>query len=373
MVTEAISCYSLKTLRVSPNQLLLDPSNPRLITDGSEDDRSYTSEQIQSPKLQKYVLGKVSQDEHHVRHLIDGIRQTGFLGGVHEMIVKRLDHDRFLVIEGNRRAAALQHLLGSPGSVTEQVLATIREIEVKEFIYKPNESYEEEDVIDVILGTIHIDGPEEWGALQKARYIFKSYARAFLREWGEAEELFFDNQLAEQVGQNFNLKAPSVRVLTTVYRVYEQMRIGGFKVLPSHYSLLEMAVKTRAVRDYFELDWEICALSDTGLERFAALCLGDAPPVHNPGLFRGFVFIVKNGTTADVEAATSGARQIDAVKRKVRGRLKTTAFRDELAAIRSQIGAMKVTDFQGTKGEKQEIRRLRKIVNEKLWPLARRR
>ena len=110
-------------------------------------------------------------------------------------------------------------------------------------------------------------------------------------------------------------------------------------------------------------------MSEVGLARFADLCIGDDAPVHNPKLFRDFVFVYVNGTDADVGRVASGERAVDAVKRGVSRRSKKQAFREDVAAIRERVGALTVTDFQGTQAEKNEISRLCRIVNRRLLPL----
>ena len=166
--------YELVRCKVSPSQLFLDPTNPRLITNW-EQDREYGSKELTSDDVQAYVLDLVSRKEHAVRQLIASIRAMGFIGGLHEMIVKRLPRgERFLVIEGNRRTAALQHLLSRSTELRPDVHESIKQIEVQEFIYHSNAHHSEEQVIDILLGAIHIDGPKEWGALEKSYYIHKS-------------------------------------------------------------------------------------------------------------------------------------------------------------------------------------------------------
>src|ERR1700687_2724252 len=104
--------YTLSPLKVSPDKLLLDPRNPRLITESAQD-RSYTPHEILSADMQSYVRELVCSREHDVKRIISSIKEMGFVGGLHEMIVKDLGSGGpYLVIEGNRRTASLRYLLG---------------------------------------------------------------------------------------------------------------------------------------------------------------------------------------------------------------------------------------------------------------------
>src|SRR4051812_19473929 len=98
--------YSLSPIRVAPPRLLLDPRNPRLITESAQDKR-YSLKEIQSAEVQRYIRDLVCRKEHDVKRLISSIQDMGFVGGLHEMIVKDLgEGGPYLVIEGNRRTAA---------------------------------------------------------------------------------------------------------------------------------------------------------------------------------------------------------------------------------------------------------------------------
>src|SRR5450631_797147 len=123
--------YKLSPLTVSPLQLLLDPSNPRLITESSQA-HHYSPAEIQSAETQRYVLDLVCHKEHEVKRLIASIGEMGFVGGLHEMVVKALgEQGPYLVIEGNRRTAALRFLLANKGALRPDVRRSIEQIEVK--------------------------------------------------------------------------------------------------------------------------------------------------------------------------------------------------------------------------------------------------
>src|SRR5262249_13934426 len=151
---------------------------------------------------QEHVLELVCRKEHDVARLISSISDMGFVGGLHEMIVKEIRKGGpFLVLEGNRRTAALRHLLARRDALRHDVRRSIESIEVKLFSYKNNANHDEQKVIDVLLGSIHIDGPKEWGALERANYIH----RAYLRRHGENRPFRYEIDTSRDAGAAFKM------------------------------------------------------------------------------------------------------------------------------------------------------------------------
>jgi hypothetical protein len=142
-------------------------------------------------------------------------------------------------------------------------------------------------------------------------------------------------------------------------------------VEPKHYTLIDLATKTRALaREFFELDDESCEMSDKGLERFAALCIGEDRPIHNPKLFDRFIYIYTEGTDLERQQAIDGEYDLEDICARIRTREKRRGFREDLEHIRALIGQLRLSDFRGTEAEKLEIRRIHKQINKTLWPLA---
>jgi hypothetical protein len=364
------NAYSLVPMTVSPDELLLDPTNPRLITESAQF-RSYGPEVIRTPETQEHVLKLVCSKEHGVKELISSIKEFGFISGYQDIIVKQASGtSKLLVLEGNRRTAAIRYLRRSGGKLRPDVEKSIETIPVKKFVYKPNSEFDESRVIDILLGSIHIDGPREWGALERAAFVLRSY----LRECGSKKRLRYDLAIARRVGSTFRMSPKMVHKCLTVALVYEQFRNAKLPVEPKHYTLIDLATKTRSVAtEYFGLDDESCELSDQGVERFAALCLGDSPPIHNPKLFNAFVTVKTEGSELELAQVEAGERDLEEVCDAIRVRMKRRAFRENLAAVREHIASLNVGEYQGTEGEKEEIRRIQRQVDDVLVPLIRNR
>lgn len=360
--------YTLTAIEVSPAKLLLDPRNPRLITESSQD-RSYTLEEIQSTAVQEHVRNLVCGREHGVKRLVASIREMGFVGGLHEMIVKRVGSGAsYLVVEGNRRTAALQQLLQEKDLLRPDVRRSIERIEVKQFTYRNSGQLTEADVIDALLGSIHIDGPKEWGALERAHYVHRNY----LRVYGERRRFQYDALAARGVGATFKMSPQAVQKCLRVSRVYEQLRKAGVGVEPKHYTLIDLATKTRAVAAaYFELDADTCELSNAGVERFVELVLSSNAPVHNPKLFDHFVEVFTDGTQLELHEVSRGDADLTETVAAIRRRKERREFLSDLEDIKARIGNLYVESFRGTEGEKAVIQRIKHLVDTRLAPLAR--
>jgi hypothetical protein len=359
------NAYKLRTAVVNPTQLLLDPTNPRLITD-TKQIRAYSNTELQDSKIQNQILDLVFKKEHDVRRLIESISEIGFVGGMHEMVVKPIGpNGPYKVLEGNRRTAAIRYLLKSPEKLREDVRRGLEQIEVKIFEYIPNTQHDEEKVISVLLGTIHIEGPREWGALEKANYITRTYSSIV-----KGNPFPFNNKAAHDVGIRFKQSTKAIHKALIICKTYEQIKLAHQDLSPTSYTLIDLATSTKAVcNDFFELDRDLCTLSELGVERFIELVLVPNAPVHNPKLFRLFVDIFKNGTANELEQIISKERSIQSVWDSLQLRKEKRAFRESLETLRDQINSLVIADFNGTESEKTLIRKIQQTVDAKLVPL----
>ena len=138
--------------------LLFDPENPRLPSDVDKKN---------DEKIIDYMLRDASLLE-----LMKSIAESNYSHSEPLLIVPASQKGSFIVVEGNRRLAALK-LLSNPG------LATIRKNGVEEVVTAKKHSPIEipcikhskrDDILDY-LGYRHITGVKSWGALEKARYV----------------------------------------------------------------------------------------------------------------------------------------------------------------------------------------------------------
>jgi hypothetical protein len=148
-------------------QLFLDPNNLRFKNFDSSS-KSVPFERLKEEGVQKATLNRLKEDEFQVKPLRDSILEVGFLP-IDRIVVTRIDDDSYLVVEGNRRVAALKWILEliNEGTADKEVKKTFEKIPVN--ILKPE--YDTESNRLKIQGIRHISEIRPWGTYQKAILI----------------------------------------------------------------------------------------------------------------------------------------------------------------------------------------------------------
>ncbi len=154
---------SQENRRMRVSELHFDIKNPRL----SEYDISATSTEDE--------VIKVLWDAMDVRELVLSIEASGFFS--HEPIIVAQEGGRNVVIEGNRRLAAVKLLL-------EPKLAESLDVDVPTITAESKDALRELPVIvDTrrkawrYLGFKHVNGPAKWSSYAKSRYIADVHRR----------------------------------------------------------------------------------------------------------------------------------------------------------------------------------------------------
>lgn len=213
----------LKDRLVELDDLILDANNYRLNfeNDGvSYLDKEAETEEIQSATQRKLVKEKLSD-------LKNSILENGFLE-VDRIVVRKSDNsNRFIVIEGNRRTAALKALIkehkDSKINLTSELLNKSTAISVVEIIGSREEI---ESYAATLMGIRHVSGPKKWPGIQSARLIYD------LRKKGKK---------IGQIGALLGISAMDANRRLRGFLAYKQMREdSAFKSLvrKNHYTLL---------------------------------------------------------------------------------------------------------------------------------------
>jgi hypothetical protein len=368
---EITDCYEIKDAELAPGLLKLDPNNPRMSLNWGQPAK-YSVNELCSDLLQAKALKEIFKPKYKVPQLVKSISTKGFLPGTDRLIVKRLaDTSFYLVLEGNRRTAAITYLLSRKDELRASVLQSIKRVSVQIFTYCENDTFSEEEVLEYLLATIQVEGKETWGPMENAYYMYRSYTRELKRVHG-SKKVTFDKQVAEEVAHNFNRKSVEVKRILGTYNVFRQLREGGYEeASPEYYSLIELAVSTAATRDaFFEFDQESLNMSPVGLERFSELCLGPDSPIRNPQDFAAFVYVFRNGTPYEINQVVEEKKDPKLVKTRVRQRVEKRVFVEKLQEIKEDLEALKPSDFRGTQEEKKLIDQVQKIINGKLSKLC---
>ncbi len=220
---------------VSVDQLHFDPENPRLPLKLRGEGE---------PQVFAFLLRECSLIE-----LMLSIGSQGFFPGEPLLVVPR-DEGGYVVVEGNRRLAALKLLVRTdlPPVFVKQVQAA-RDAAVYKPVSVPVLLFKRRDEILVYLGYRHITGVNEWGALEKARYL-----QQLSNRFGDNPDRF--KVLAKQIGSRADYVAQTLAALELVEIANDAGFFDKNKVDPDAipFSLLTTALSYKAIGDYVGLD-----------------------------------------------------------------------------------------------------------------------
>ncbi len=362
--------FDLDTLFVTNDKLYLDPNNPRLIVD-SEDDIKYSNVKAISEDVQSDILVKINRSEFKVDDLVKSIYEKGFLNGTSPLIVKEIDKSgKYLVLEGNRRIAAIKNILKEQ-NIGSSCLNTLKSIEVKVFKYKKNKQYSEDQIINVILGQIHVSGALGWGAMERAHYIYRSYQME-LSKTNSSKEFSVNKNAIRNVSEIYSFKENEIIKNLKIYRVYEQIKYAGYQIRPDCFTLIDLSVSdSNLSKDYFGLDDEY-QFSNVGVDRFIKLMVSKNGPISNPKLFKEFSFIYKNGNDKDISCVENLVSNLSEVYLDVKKHKKGSYLYDRLSQIHNDLMKIDISELgELTKQSKEfmEAEHIVKIVIKKVYPL----
>lgn len=232
----------LTPITANLSDLLLDPNNPRFSELG-DDLNSVPESRYGDAKVQTIAYEKMRNPLFDVTELKDTIRTLGFLP-MDRIVVKRWGNDtpqKYVVIEGNRRATALKWLqsLHDEGkeTFTNKQLQNLIELECLVL----NSELAPQAASLILPGLRHVSGIKEWGPYQKAKAVHA------LRQTG---------MTAQEAAQSLGL---STRAANSAYRCFlalENMKADeefGEFTDPRMYSYFEEVFKRPTVRNW--LDW----------------------------------------------------------------------------------------------------------------------
>jgi hypothetical protein len=138
---------------LSPDELEFDQKNPRfggLLSNKSQEE------------LQSAIFG----EPYYASELVDSLLQNGFID--YEPLIVRRDGKRHIVVEGNRRLAAVRHIRANRDKYPN-AKSSLDQIPVLLFPGKPDEVLE--NAMRVYLGVRHLLGFREWPPVSKAIFL----------------------------------------------------------------------------------------------------------------------------------------------------------------------------------------------------------
>ena len=220
-------------------QLLLDPNNYRF-----HEDRDFVQaaeRRFHESTVQDRTWKRLRDDD--ITELKTSLYTNGFMP-MEPLVVRGYAHlpDRYLVVEGNRRLAALlwiQKDIDAGVEASHTIEDMLRHVPVVVV------SHEEDDpaFFEALMGVRHISGTKEWGGYQRAKLVVT------LRDKRNMET----TEIADRVA----MKTREVNRRYRAFKALEQMKESedfGDYATPDLYPLFHEAVSVPLVRDW--LGWD---------------------------------------------------------------------------------------------------------------------
>lgn len=234
----------IKTVRLSPDQLLLDPNNYRFhdLSGYKRVNKTRYAEQGVQDRALAFLRETATFDLSALR---DSIRSNGFVP-FEQIVVERYptedDEEIYVVIEGNRRTAALKTLLadniGGALDLSKKTLDTISNFDVLELIGTDEERANYQKTLMAIR---HVAGIREWGPYQQARLVVEMY---------DNEEGAF-GPVAQRIGISSREVARRYRASKALEQM-EQDDEFGEHADPKLYSFFHEAISQPKVREWLK-------------------------------------------------------------------------------------------------------------------------
>lgn len=241
---------NLKEITVSVNQLFLDPNNPRY-ADIADQSRLVPLERVAEERVQKRAFERILNFD--IQPLKDSIRTIGFLTVDRMVVVVLPQSDKYMVVEGNRRLAAIKSLLeeldGGEIDISEEVLPTLQNVPV--LVLEETDPIKREHLARVLQGVRHVSSIRSWGPYQQAQVVVM-----LLDEEGREP-----NEVKEILGLNMR----RINILRRCWKALQQMKndvdYGEF-AKARMFSFFEEIFKSPALYKNW-LDWD----NETGVFR----------------------------------------------------------------------------------------------------------
>lgn len=212
VLPNAIAVEGLFPTDIDPavTDLDFDPKNPRFL------DAFDGMEQADAEAIRRMV------EEENIHELVGSIGQQGYFPGEPLLVTPNRERPgRFIVVEGNRRLAALRVLSGlvPDGHLPESLVQAVREATHKPLQVKCLNFSDRRDILKY-LGFRHISGPRRWEPLSKARYLADLIANFYT-------DLTFDAQL-RAVAKDIGSRRDYVAQLLTALGLYDRAKAKNY-------------------------------------------------------------------------------------------------------------------------------------------------
>ena len=199
-----------ESVHIEPRFLRFDPENPRFFSDAND--------------LTEIEVIRKMLDQEDLLKLVLSIGEKGYYEGEPLLVVPGSEPTHFIVVEGNRRLAALKLL--TEATIRTQINSRAVNLAVDEADSrkKPTQipclKFEKREDTLEYLGYRHITGARPWGPLAKAKFL-KQLDATLPKRLSTAART---RSLAKTIGSN----PKTVRDLLVSYNVYKLIEENNF-------------------------------------------------------------------------------------------------------------------------------------------------
>jgi hypothetical protein len=263
---------------VDPDELRFDPSNPRFAGAGE----GKTQDQIQQ---------LLEQTPHLAMELVPSLLENGFIQ--YEPLVTRNEGSHYVVVEGNRRLAAVRHIRSNANTYGAAAVDKLKRIPVLVF---PEATGAEQKTAEaeqrVYLGVRHLFGFREWPPESKARFLDQN-----IRNAADLKRL----------ERELNIKRADVRRYVVPYRLRKKARESWTPYKHQDFWVLGEGLMREGIKEYIELDVEqktlqVRKFNDDKLEKLLGFIYG--PPTGGEARITDTRQLSRLGAVLQSKAAT---------------------------------------------------------------------
>jgi ParB-like chromosome segregation protein Spo0J len=287
----AYAPFDFEAQDISVSKLLLDPNNYRFL-DGKKFKKK-AANRFHEESVQNATLEKLEQ-HYELDELKHSIMTNGYVPMERIIVIPYPKKSGFfLLVEGNRRVAALKSLLKEEEEgVIELTAAQITSFSKIPCAILKSAGSSLKHAERIIMGIRHIAGPREWGAYQQALLV---------SELKDDEHLDFKD-IGEALGISSVEASRRYRAIGALKQM-EEDELFSKKAEPAFYRLFHELVALPDVRARFGWSQEESAFDDTEKARqFFELICGDAkndPKIKTYGDVRKLKSVVGNPKAED--------------------------------------------------------------------------
>jgi hypothetical protein len=218
------------------SKLLLDPNNFRF--QDAADFVSADSKRFAEATVQSRASERLRSEA--LVPLKNSILKNGFLPFERLVVIPYAD-DRYLVVEGNRRLAALRWIESDQkagAEVPQPVMDALKSVPV----VIVSDDAKDPAFREALMGIRHVSGIKEWGGYQRAQLV------ASLKDKYKLES----NEIAQRLGMSANEVNRRYRAFKALRQMMDHDEFGD-AARPDMYPIFHEAVSLPAVRDW--LGW----------------------------------------------------------------------------------------------------------------------